>query len=393
MVQRSHKKRLRRAYRKAQNRPQQLRIKPPAADRMVSHAPELPNFPPLASQPIPSDSRRFAYRPGLLLTFLRLGMMGIALAALSGTLLTVLRPSLRGSSAALVQPSLMTTSRSGTDQITAALARGKRLTKVEQQIRQLTAARPGLVPSIFFLSMDSDAYVDIGGSQPFPAASTIKTPVLIAFFQDVDAGKIKLDEQLVMRQDLIAGEAGSMQYQKPGTKFSALETAKLMISISDNTATNMLIDRLGGAKALNLRFKSWGLESTAIHNWLPDLKGTNTTSAKDQATMMYLIGRGDLVSVRSRDKLLEIMRSTVTNTLLPAGLGQGAEIAHKTGDIGTVIGDAGLIDAPNGQRYVAAIMVKRPFNDVRARELVQQISQLMYRNLSQPTPRGSANSN
>jgi beta-lactamase class A len=277
----------------------------------------------------------------------------------------------------------------GAELVRAAVTRGKRLTNLEQRIRQLAAAQPGLTASLFFMSMDSEAYVDVGGSQAFPAASTIKTPILIAFFQDVDAGKIKLNEQLVMRPDLIVGEAGSMQYQKPGTKFSALETARLMISISDNTATNMLIDRLGGARALNLRFKSWGLEHTVIHNWLPDLSGTNTTSARDQATMMYLLGRGELVSVRSRDQLLDIMRSTVTNTLLPAGLGPGADIAHKTGDIGTVIGDAGLIDAPNGQRYVAAIMVKRPFNDVRARELVQQISRLMYQNLSQPNSRTS----
>jgi beta-lactamase class A len=108
--------------------------------------------------------------------------------------------------------------------------------------------------------------------------------------------------------------------------------------------------------------------------------------------MMYLLGRGELVSIRSRDMLLDIMRSTVTNTLLPAGLGEGAAIAHKTGDIGTVIGDAGLIDAPNGQRYVAAVMVQRPFNDIRARELVQEISRLMYQSLSQSQPRATVNS-
>jgi beta-lactamase class A len=105
--------------------------------------------------------------------------------------------------------------------------------------------------------------------------------------------------------------------------------------------------------------------------------------------MMYLISKGELISVRSRDRMLDIMRRTVTDTLLPAGLAEGAVIAHKTGDIGTVIGDAGIIDAPNGQRYVAAIIVRRPFNDVRGRELVQQISRLTYQTFSQPIPRPS----
>jgi beta-lactamase class A len=368
---------------------------PPAVVELsnsIRATPPSPQYvPPLkqASSPPPKP------RPALLLMFLRFTILGVGVAALTGTVLNILQPRLKPTSQRQAPPpaqaAVLSPAASG-DLVAAALRRGQRLTSIEQQIRQLATERPGLTPSMFFLSMDSDDYVDINGSQVYPAASTIKSPILIAFFQDVDAGKIRLDEQLVMRPDLIATEAGTMQYQKPGSKFSALETATLMITISDNTATNMLIDRLGGSQALNQRFKSWGLNDTVIRNWLPDLQGTNTTSARDQATMMYLISKGELISVRSRDRMLDIMRRTVTDTLLPAGLAEGAVIAHKTGDIGTVIGDAGIIDAPNGQRYVAAIMVRRPFNDVRGRELVQQISRLTYQTFSQPIPRPSSSS-
>ena len=79
-----------------------------------------------------------------------------------------------------------------------------------------------------------------------------------------------------------------MQFQDPGKQFTALETATKMITISDNTATNMLIERLGGAEALNQRFREWGLTQTAIRNVLPDLEGTNTTSAKDLAYLLTL---------------------------------------------------------------------------------------------------------
>ncbi|WP_052128189.1 serine hydrolase [Neosynechococcus sphagnicola] len=187
-----------------------------------------------------------------------------------------------------------------------------------------------------------------------------------------------------MRKDLVVSESGTMQYQPVGTKFTALETATNMIVISDNTATNMLIDRLGGAQQLNQRFLNWGLSHTQIHHFLPDLAGTNVTTPHDLANLMALISQGKLVSMKSRDRLLSIMRQTVTNTLLPQGLGAGATIAHKTGDIGAMVGDVGLIDMPNGKRYVAVAMVKRPFNDPRAQELIRQTSRVAYRYLLKP---------
>ena len=73
------------------------------------------------------------------------------------------------------------------------------------------------------------------------------------------------------------------------------------------------------------------------------------------------------------------MKKTRTKTLLPKGLGKGAVIAHKTGDIGTILADAGLIDLPNGKRYLAAVMVKRPYNNYSARTMIQEISRTAYK--------------
>ena len=70
--------------------------------------------------------------------------------------------------------------------------------------------------------------------------------------------------------------------------------------------------------------------------------------------------------------------------MLAAGLGSGALIAHKTGDIGFVIGDAGIVEMPNGKRYLAGIFVRRPYNDIRGRDFVRQVSQLVYTYLEQP---------
>lgn len=263
------------------------------------------------------------------------------------------------------------------------------ITPLKTKLQALIQQSPGFTPGLFLIDLDNYSYLDITGSVAFPAASMIKVPILIAFFQDVDAGKIRLDEKLTMRKDMVAQGSGEMQYLQPGTQFTALETATQMIIVSDNTATNMLIARLGGIAALNERFKSWGLTTTTLKNVLPDLQGTNVASPRELASLMVRVSQGELVSMRSRDRMLSIMQRTVNNSQLPQGLGEGATIAHKTGDIGTLIGDVGLVDMPNGKRYAAAIMVKRPFNDDRAYELVQKMSSVIYQHLN-GTAKGAA---
>ncbi len=276
--------------------------------------------------------------------------------------------------------------------MTRLIREGQELSDIKQQIQQWSAAQDGLTPVMFFLNPDTGDFLNINGEQRVSAASTIKIPILLAFFEDVDAGKIALDESLVMRQDLVASEAGSMQYQPVGTQFSALETAEYMIEISDNTATNMLIDRLGGAEQLNQRFRTWGLKQTNLRNPLPDLEGTNTVSPQDMAALMLKLNDETTLSASSRKQALAILRKTVTKTLLPQGLEADATIAHKTGDIGSVVGDIGLIDMPNGQSYVAAILVDRPHNDPRAQELIRKISKLTYQTFRHNTqPPRSAN--
>jgi beta-lactamase class A len=231
--------------------------------------------------------------------------------------------------------------------------------------------------------LDTGNYLDIGGDRVFPAASTIKLPILIAYYEALEEGKVSLDETLVMRRDLMARGSGTMQYQRAGTKYSTRETLEKMITISDNTATNMIIARLGGIAKVNQRFRSWGLKDTVMRNMLGDFQGTNTTSSKDMVRLLAMVANGKILSSSSREQAFEILRNTKTRTLLPAGLGSGAEIAHKTGDIGFLIGDVGLIEMPNGKHYLAGIYVRRPYKDVRGRNFIRQVSATVYDYLEQ----------
>jgi beta-lactamase class A len=151
-----------------------------------------------------------------------------------------------------------------------------------------------------------------------------------------------------------------------------------MIVISDNTATNMIVSRLGGLGAVNKRFQEWGLANTYMQNYLGDFKGTNKTSAMDLAKASALIAKRQIISESSRARALDILNATANRKLLKAGLGAGANIAHKTGDIGFVIGDAGIVEMPSGKLYLAGIFVRRPYDDLRARTFVQKVSRITY---------------
>lgn len=315
----------------------------------------------------------------------RLLILGLGLGAIAGTLLSAWDPSTRqmANLSPTASPAIHQSSLAGSPApAVTPMPLKDELAPLKAKIQALVQKNPKLQPGVFLQDLESGSYVDWQGTTSFAAASTIKVPVLVAFFQDVDAGKIRLDEMLTMKEEHKADGSGDMQYRKVGTRYSALEVATKMIIISDNTATNMLIERLGGAAALNQRFRSWGLTTTTINNVLPDIEGTNVTTAKELSQLMVMVGEGKLVSMISRDRMLDIMERTVTNTLLPQGLGKGARIAHKTGNIGALVGDVGLVDMPSGKRYAVTVLVKRPRNDPQAQEMIRQISRTIYQHLN-----------
>lgn len=282
------------------------------------------------------------------------------------------------------QKTLNSTNRNKLQQILNLSSLGEEINPLKIKLETLAQKYPELEPEVFLVDLDTKGFVSIRGKKTIASASTIKLPILVAFFQDLDRQKIQLEEQLIMTKDLIAAGSGDMQHKQPDTKFSALETAEKMIAISDNTATNMLIERLGGMTELNQRFMAMGLTNTQLSNLLPDLTGTNTTSPKDLGNLLIKIDNGELISLRSRDRLLRIMSNVENDTLLPQGLESDALIAHKTGNIKSVLADVGMVDMPSGKRYIASMLVKRPDNAQDAQEFIQKASAIAYQHFKNP---------
>jgi beta-lactamase class A len=334
-------------------------------------------------QPHPRPKRRVVRRHRRVSPMVygaRLLILGIGIGVISGTVLSVInalgRSGIEASAAANLESEATETS--GQNTLPLSLQFNREIPDLKAKLQTLAGENSQIEPGLMVLDLQTGDYVGLGDRTQFPAASTIKVPILVAFFQAVDAGEIRLDEMLTMKQEDVAGGAGELQYQPTGSEYTALETATKMIAISDNTATNMIVDRLGGAAVLNSKFRDWGLSDTAFRNPLPDLEGTNTTTPRDLVNLLTQLHQGGLLSMTSRDRLFRIMVQTKNNSLLPVGLGPGAIIAHKTGTLRMLLGDAGVVDMPNGKRYILAILASRPDEDPAAEFLIQEMSRTVY---------------
>ena len=248
------------------------------------------------------------------------------------------------------------------------------------------ADKPKLKAGVFVVEPATGRFVSVGADESFAAASLIKVPVLVKLLAAIDSGDVSIDEQLELRADLIGGGSGYLQWRAVNSTVSLKEAMESMIIFSDNTATNMIIDRLGGIDACNRDFAFWGLKRTYVNDWLPDLPGTNKTSPCDLVSLLAMVDKGDLLSQPSRERMFKIMERTRTRTLLPPGLPAGAKISHKTGDIGSLVGDCGIITSPGGKRFIACVQVQRPHNDRRANEMIRQMSRLIYRSVVDEAP-------
>ena len=265
------------------------------------------------------------------------------------------------------------------------LVTSNRMFGLENELRNLASRYPNIKPSIYVWDYTGSRNAEINANDVYPSASIIKLPVLIELFRRSESLKnagykpVDLDSKLLFDEIHKASGSGYLQYYKTGGYYTIDYLAKIMIQSSDNSATNMLLDEIGGMDALNAASRKWGLTSTQMTSWLPDLSGTNTISAKDMATLLYNIDNPKFLNDNSRYMIKQYMSNVHNRALLQAGPPKEAELLHKTGDIGKMRGDAGIVYAPNGRKYIAVVLTERPHNDYSARDFIQEASRIIYK--------------
>lgn len=249
---------------------------------------------------------------------------------------------------------------------------------LKSQLNNVIAQYPQLDASVFVWDFQNSKYVDINGDKIYPTASIIKLPILIQLFKSIEMGQVSLNDKMALTDYYRAEGSGSLQFQKSDREYTLDYLARIMITESDNSATNMIMSNIGGKLDINRAVRQWGLQKTYVHNWLPDLGGQNVSTTKELATILFNIDNASFLSLNSHEKIIDYMSHVKNNRLIAAGLGPNALIAHKTGDIGSCLGDAGIVYLPDGRRYIIAMMVKRPHNSFAAKELIIQSSKIVY---------------
>ena len=252
---------------------------------------------------------------------------------------------------------------------------------VSFQIKSTIRKYPNLLCGVYIKPSWAENSININGDYVFPAASLIKIPIAIALLIKIDKKEISWDKILVLKHYHHAQGTGYLRIKKIGTKIKLREAFRLMLTISDNTATNMIIDLLGGVSATNKQIAALGLQSTKLVNLLGDFKGTNKTSPHDLAILLEKSLEGNFLSENSKKILKSTLLDVENKSLIKNGLGKYTKFAHKTGTIGICVGDAGIIYLPFGKRITISIVVKRPFNSLNGQRIIREISRIVYENL------------
>lgn len=249
---------------------------------------------------------------------------------------------------------------------------------LENELKELSAKFPSLKPSVYVWDYVSGKYADVNADEVFSTASIIKVPVLIQVFKSIESGALNLNDKIAMTNYYKSEGSGSLQFRGVNAVYTVDQLARVMITESDNSATNMLLDATGGMNAMNQSLRKWGMKETRINDWLPDLIGDNVTTSREMATLLYNLDNPNFLSLASRERMVDYMGHVHNNRLIQAGLPSDAVFIHKTGDIGKMLGDAGIVYTPNGKRYIVVMLVNRPYNSPLGKEFIVQASSLIY---------------
>ena len=253
---------------------------------------------------------------------------------------------------------------------------------LKSQLIQLAAQYPTLQPSVFVWDYQTGKYVDINADKPYSAASIIKIPVLLELFKSIENKELSLKDKFILKDIFRASGSGELQFKEENSLYTIDELARRMMRDSDNSATNILMYLTGGSTNVNRAMREWGMKTSHITNWLPDLEGDNKTTAKEMATMLFNIENPNFLSLSSREYIIDYLSDIRNNRLIYAGLPSDALFIHKTGDIGKMLGDAGIVYTSGGERYIIVVLVNRPYNSAAGKDFIVKASSVIYASMT-----------
>lgn len=190
-----------------------------------------------------------------------------------------------------------------------------------------------------------------------PAASTIKVPVMVEVFRQLEAGRFELDRRVTLLASDKDYGSGELCDAPDGSTYTVDELLAKMIDISDNTATNMLI-RLVGLRSINRTMNHLGLDQTHLRGYVRtdswSVRQALESSPADMVRLLVMMAKRELVDDWSSNEMISILEGDQINTLLPEPLPPGIAVAHKTGSFFDTLNDVGIVYGEDP--YVIAVM-------------------------------------
>ncbi|MBW7885759.1 MAG: serine hydrolase [Caldilineaceae bacterium] len=235
------------------------------------------------------------------------------------------------------------------------------------------------VAGIVLHDPDSGAEQAWNPDERFVAASLIKLPILWRFYQQCSLGLLDPDETLTVTAEALMPGFGVLKSLQPGLTLRLRDLAALMIVVSDNTATNLLIDRLG-IEPINATIRELGLAGTELQRKMYDYRDpakNNYTTPRDMVTIYRTIASGTGLEPAFHDEMMQLLLGQQCRNKLPSGLPRDARLAHKTGDMPQIEHDAGIFFG-DGRRLVVAVLTKEMSRNLDGVALCRRVGEAAY---------------
>lgn len=248
--------------------------------------------------------------------------------------------------------------------------------------------------ALAFKLIGSEKSILINENEMFHAASTMKTPVMIEAFKQDANEVINLQDSLIVKNSFksiidnsefsldISRDSDDKMYSLIGKKETYYNLVYDMIIGSSNLATNIVIEKLG-AKNVMKTMDELGAKSIKVLRGVEDMKAfdaglNNETSANDLLVLFEKIAQGKAVNSKSDSTMIKILLDQKHNDIIPYYLPKDVKVAHKGGSISGVLHDSGIVFLPDGRKYVLVILSKNITNEEKSREMMAEVSKLIY---------------
>jgi beta-lactamase class A len=265
------------------------------------------------------------------------------------------------------------------------------LAAFQAQLAAMTMRAPGHV-ALEVQDVATGATTGINEFAEMPAASTIKIPVMVEVFRQLELGRFDLNRTIHLENTDRDSGWGDLCDMPAGSGYSVSNLLALMIDKSDNTATNMLI-RLVGRQRINATMAGLGLTHTRLADFIRStgpIRDALRSSPADLTHLLTAMARDQLIDGWSSRAMIAILERQTHNSLLPEPLPPSTPIAHKTGTLHDTLNDVGIVYEGSDPYVIAVMTTALPDLDA-GRVFIRGVSRMAYTALGRFTAWRTAN--